>query len=243
MKLKTLTISHVRLISLYWSRYAVRSGSGLVYLMIALIFGLSMAHILIMPVEQLIARQKRETGKTDPQVINKTIIDIGRPIIQYLFGQKTLEQIGQESFERQAGFRDKEGKSPNTAGGAKKDTGLDPRVTFLLEKRPALLSAIFILLLFGMPFAISFLGYNQVSGDVQTHGLRYLLLRTERSNIYFGRFLGTVIFSTAVMAIIVVTITLYLGMKTRIYPAGALTLWALHGFLALSILMVPYISV
>ncbi|MHC4286369.1 MAG: hypothetical protein ACYSWZ_25890, partial [Planctomycetota bacterium] len=99
------------------------------------------------------------------------------------------------------------------------------------------------LLIFGMPFAISFLGYNQVSGDIQSHGLRYLLLRTQRRSIYFGRFLGTVIFSTAVMAIIVLTITFYLGMKTRIYPAGALTLWALHGFLALSILMVPYIAV
>jgi hypothetical protein len=32
-------------------------------------------------------------------------------------------------------------------------------------------------------------------------------------------------------------------MKTKIYPAGALTLWALHGFVALSILMVPYIAV
>ena len=71
MKLKTLTIGHVRLISLYWSRYAVRSGSGLVYLMIALIFGLSIAHILIMPVERLIAQQKHET---DPNFIKKTII-------------------------------------------------------------------------------------------------------------------------------------------------------------------------
>jgi ABC-type transport system involved in multi-copper enzyme maturation permease subunit len=242
MKLKTLTISHVRLISLYWSRYAVRSGSGLVYLMIALIFGLSMAHILIMPVEQLIASQKRETGKTDPKFIKKTIIDIGRPVIQFIFGQKTLEEIGQESMARQGGFGDNDGGTGNAAAGPKKTAELDPWVTFLLEKRPALLSAIFMLLIFSMPFAISFLGYNQVSGDVQSHGLRYLLLRTERSNIYFGRFLGTVIFSTAVMAIIVVTITFYLAMKTRIYPAGALTLWAFHGFLALSILMVPYIA-
>ncbi|MHC4694778.1 MAG: ABC transporter permease subunit [Planctomycetota bacterium] len=243
MKLKTMTISHIRLISLYWSRFAVRSGSGLVYLLIALIFGLSMAHILIMPVEQLIIQQKRNMGKTDPQVINQTIIDIGRPIIQLIFRQKTLEEIRQETLERQAGFRDRDSESPNAAGDPKKDTGLDPWSTFLLEKRPALLSAIFILLIFGMPFVISFLGYNQVSGDIQSHGLRYLLLRTERSNIYFGRFIGTVIFSTVVIAIIVVTITFYLGMKTRIYPAGALTLWALHGFLALSILMVPYISV
>jgi len=94
-----------------------------------------------------------------------------------------------------------------------------------------------------MPLVISFLAYNQVSGDIQSHGLRYLLLRTERRDIYFGRFLGTVIFSTAVMAIIVVTITFYLGIKIRIYPAPALAAWAVHGFLALAILMVPYIAV
>ena len=63
MNLKTLTIRHIRLISLCWSRNAVRSGSGLVYLLIALIFGLTVAHVLITPVEQLIAEQKRATGK------------------------------------------------------------------------------------------------------------------------------------------------------------------------------------
>ena len=45
------------------------------------------------------------------------------------------------------------------------------------------------------------------------------------------------------MAIIVATITLYLGAKTRIYPAMALIGWSAWGFLALSILMVPYIAV
>lgn len=235
MNLKTPTLGHVRLISLYWSRYAVRSGSGLVYLMIALIFGLTVAHILIMPVEQLMARQEQP----DPQAIRNTIIDMGRPIIQLVLGQKTFKEIIQESVTFQPGYPD----GPKSAGAGKSAAGFDPWTSFLLEKRPALLSAIFLVLLFSMPFVISFLAYNQVSGDIQSHGLRYLLLRTERSNIYFGRFLGTAIFSTAVMGIIVVTITFYLGMKTRIYPAPALAGWAVHGFLALSILMVPYIAV
>ncbi len=136
----------------------MRSGSGLVYLMIALVFGLSMAHVLIMPVEQLIVRQKREMGKTDPEAINKTIIDIGRPVIQFVFGQKTLDEIGQESLALQGGFGDNDGEPENAAGGGKKAAGLDPWVTFLLEERPALLSAIFMLLIFGMPYAISLLG-------------------------------------------------------------------------------------
>jgi ABC-type transport system involved in multi-copper enzyme maturation permease subunit len=245
MNLKTASTGHIRLISLYWSRYAVRSGSGLVYLLIALIFGLSVAHILIAPVEQLIARQEREMGRMDPQAVRNTIISIGQPIIQWVLGQKSMKEIIEEGQARQ---RPVKTDSHDNAGAGmtrevqKSGSGLDPWTSFLLEKRPALLSAIFLVLLFGMPFVISFLAYNQVSGDIQSHGLRYLLLRTERSNIYFGRFLGTVIFSTAVTAIIVATIVFYLGMKIRIYPALALAGWAVHGFAALAILMVPYIA-
>ena len=242
MKLKAPDLGHVGLISLYWSRYAVRSGSGLVYLMIALVFGLTVAHIIIMPVERLIDLQEREMGRTDPQAIKNMIIDIGKPVTQWILGQKTMKEIFQESVTYQPGYPDNPEGTAKAEGAGKKVGGFDPWMSFLLEKRPALLSAIFLVLIFGMPFVISFLGYNQVSGDIQSHGLRYLLLRTERSNIYFGRFLGTAIFSTAVMAFIVVTITFYLGMKTRIYPALDLAGWAAHGFVALSILMVPYIS-
>ena len=243
MNLKTLTIRHTRLISLCWSRYAVRSGSGLVYLLIALIFGLTVAHVLITPVEQLIAEQKRATGKMDPPLVREAISEIGQPVIQWVLGQKTLKEIMENAAERQRAMMN----DPNNASLAENrrydSSGFDTWVNFLIEKRPALLSAIFLVLLFGMPFVVSFLAYNQISGDNQSRGLRYLLLRTERSNIYFGRFIGTVIFSTAVMAVIVATITFYLGMKTRIYPAPALAGWAVCGFLALSILMVPYIAV
>jgi len=239
MKLKALTFSHIRLISLYWSRYVMRSGSGLVYLLIALIFGLSVAHILIMPVELLIKQQKQKTDQMNPQEVRNKIIYIGQPIAQWVLGLKSMKEIVQENAVPQRNFPN----NPADRDMGISNIGLDPWISFLLEKRPALLSAIFLVLLFGMPFVISFLAYNQVSGDIQSHGLRYLLLRTERRNIYFGRFLGTVIFSTVVIAIIVATITFYLGMKTRIYPAQPLVGWAVHGFLALSILMVPYIAV
>ncbi|MDT8301457.1 MAG: ABC transporter permease subunit [Sedimentisphaerales bacterium] len=237
MNLKTINITHIRLISLYWSRFAVRSGSGLVYLMIALVFGLSVAHIIIMPVERLMALQKKQTGQTNPQAINKAILDIGQPIIQFVLGIKTFEQVAKEAAVTQM--------SPpiDTSTSAQSTPGYDPWTDFLIQKKPALLSVIFLILIFGMPFVISFLAFNQISGDIQNHGLRYLLLRTERCNIFFGRFIGTALFSTAVMAIIIATITFYLGMKTRLYPAPDLTIWALQGFLALSILMVPYIAV
>ena len=240
MNLKTINIAHVRLISLYWSRYAVRSGSGLVYLMIALVFGLSVAHIIIMPIEQLMSVQKKKMGQENPQAINKAIIDVGQPIIQFVLGIKSFEQVTKEAALSQMSLPNDTSKSGQSGNNA---PGFDPWTNFLLEKKPALLSVIFLILIFGMPFVISFLAFNQISGDVQNHGLRYMLLRTERCNILFGRFIGTALFSTAVMAIIVATITFYLGMKTRLYPASDLAIWAVQGFLVLSILMVPYIAI
>lgn len=240
MNLKTLNARHIWLISLHWSHHAVRSGAGLVYLMIALVFGLSVAHAVIMPVEQLMAMQKAQTGHTDPEAIRSTIITVGQPIAQFVLGLKSMAEVSkQAAAQEQPNAGDPQMATPGAANPAR----LDPWTDFLLEDRPALLSAIFLILLFGMPFAISFLAFNQVTGDIQGHGLRYLLLRTERGNIYFGRFLGTAAFSTAVMALIIATITLYLGLRVRIYPAGALAGWAMHGFLALTILMLPYIAV
>jgi len=240
MKLGTLNARHVGLIALHWTRHAVRGGAGLVYLMIALVFGLSVAHAVIMPVEQLIRTQKREMGRVDPNAINSVIVSVGRPITRFVLGTRSIEEIsGQAALPAAPGGSDPIGE-PVTAAG---DAPLDAWTNYLLETRPALLSAIFLILVFGMPFAISFLAFNQVTGDIQSHGLRYLLLRTERGNIYFGRFLGTAAFSTAVMAILIATITLYLGLRVRIYPAGDLMAWALRGFLALSFLMLPYIAV
>ena len=243
MKLSTLNIRHMRLISLYWSRYAVRGGAGLVYLLVALTFGLFVAHILITPVEQLMVRQKRQMGQTDPLAVKQMIIHVGRPVIQFVVGQKTMKEILQDSAAAPSAPMMYSDSASTTGQEPEGDSDFDPWTDFLIEKRPALLSAIFLVLVFGMPFTISFLAFNQISGDVQSYGLRYLLLRADRSNIYFGRFLGTVIFSTAVVAVIVATITFYLGVRTRIYPAAALAGWAVCGFLAISILMVPYIAV
>jgi ABC-type transport system involved in multi-copper enzyme maturation permease subunit len=238
MNFRTLNARHIWLISLHWSRHAVRSGAGLVYLLIALTFGLSVAQMVIMPVEQMMTAQRRQMGKPDLEAIRSTIISVGRPVTRFVLGLKSMEDLARESeVQERPGPTNTPTQGPAGNGGH-----LDPWTSFLLEDRPALLSIIFLILVFGMPFAISFLAFNQVTGDIQHHGLRYLLLRTERGNIFFGRFLGTAAFSTAVMAVIVATITLYLGLRVRIYPPAALAVWATHGFVALALFMIPYIA-
>jgi len=225
------TWRHLRLISANWAGSAVRSGSGLVFLLIALVFGLSVAHLVLSPVEMLMRQERSQGRQVSRAEVVERIVEAGRPVVRWSLGVKTEVQEAETSpaapdpFGRSAAVR------------------RDPWSSFLLDERPALLSVIFLILLFGMPFVISFLAFNQFSGDVQSRGLRYLLLRTERGNIYWGRFLGTALFSTAVMAILIGTIALYAGAKIHIYSAGAMALWSVHGFAALAVLMLPYLAV
>ena len=222
---------HLRLISTYWTKYAVRGGAGLVYLLLALLFGLMVAHLLLTPLEQKIRVLKKEQTIEEKQIIDETV-EFARPVIQWVLDSKPEESEVQNSPP-----------AAPPAGEVLRITPLDPWTKYLLNDRPAILSVIFLILLFGMPFIISILGFNQTAGDIQSRGLRYLMLRTERANIYFGRFLGSALFSTLVTAFLVATITFYVGMKFRIYSAGSLITWALYGFGVISILMLPYLAV
>ena len=161
---------------------------------------------------------------------------LGKPVVKFVLGTKSIGEVAQAAAQDPMMMMGPPVKAEED------ETAAGQWALFLLKDRPALLSAVFLVLIFGMPFAISFLAFNQTTGDIQSRGLRYLLLRTERSNIFLGRFLGTAIFSTAVIAFLILTIVLYLGLKTRLYPAADLLIWSIQGFYALSILMLPYIA-
>ncbi len=118
----------------------------------------------------------------------------------------------------------------------------DEQVTYLTETKPALVSAIFIALLFAVPFLVVFGAFNQTAGDISNKGLRYLLLRTERANIFVGRFLGTLLFTWIVLAILMAILLLYLAFKAKFYPFGDLGLWMLQGYIAMCIFTVPYVA-
>jgi ABC-type transport system involved in multi-copper enzyme maturation permease subunit len=120
--------------------------------------------------------------------------------------------------------------------------GEDPWATYLLERRPALLSAILLIVLFGLPFALACGAFNQYSGDVASRGIRFLLLRTERANLYFGRFIGMVAFTALAVGLLLVVVVLYLGLALPYYGWGELLAWGGLGFAALVILSLPYVA-
>lgn len=122
-------------------------------------------------------------------------------------------------------------------------TGQDQaEVEYLLREQPALLSVIWLMLLLLFPFVTSIGSFNQTAGDIGNRGLRYLLLRTERSNIYLGRTLGTLYFSTASLILLMILVLLYVGLKLNLYSFGALMGSGVQGFLALLFLSLPYIT-
>ena len=73
MSLRNVSAGHLRLISLHRTRYTLRGGAGLVFLMIALVFGLTVAHAVLTPVEKIMAHQAKAGQESDPKEIVATI--------------------------------------------------------------------------------------------------------------------------------------------------------------------------
>jgi len=209
MSVGDIDTRQLKLICLHTMRHSLRSGSGLVYFLLAMFFGLFVANAVISPFELMVS----QSGGAGPAEVEQGVIQFARPIVEWAIA------------------------------GGNVGPGTTAWVEFLLNGRPALLSAIFFILLFGTPLLIPFGGFNQTSGDIGNRGLRYLLLRTERANIYYGRLLANIILAVAVQILVIATIALYLGLKVRIYDGMAITTWSLQGLFALSILTLPYVAV
>ena len=223
MSLSDLNPRHLRLISLYSTRYAVRGGTGIVYLLLVLTFGLVLAQTIISPIEQLQARLKKDHGADiEVEKLLDEIIDNARPMVEWFLTEGS-EDDPDEVVERHQEEAEKWSR-------------------YLLDERPAMLSAIFLLMLFGLPLLVAMGCFNQYSGDVGSRGIRYHLMRTERVNIYFGRFLGAALYSVVVMFFLILTIVLYIGFKMKIYEWDALLMWSLWGFFGLSVLTFPYVA-
>lgn len=210
MSLGDINPRQLKLICVNDLRNALRSGSGLVYFVLALFFGLIVANAIISPFEALVA----QSGEMTPAMVERNVVNLASPAIEWALtrGETDSAQTGDW-------------------------------VDYLLQDKPAMLSAIFLILLFGTPLLIPFGGFNQTSGDIGNRGLRYLLLRTERSNIYFGRLISTMILAISVQILVIAIVAGYLALKIQIYDGMSLFSWSLQGVIVLSVLTLPYIAV
>jgi ABC-type transport system involved in multi-copper enzyme maturation permease subunit len=122
-------------------------------------------------------------------------------------------------------------------------TGADERQTdYLVRDNPGLISAIALVLLFAFPFFAAFGSFNQTAGDISSRGLRYLLLRTERPNVFLGRLLGTFSFIVAFAVLLMGVVILYVGLKLRVYDTLALLGWGAQCVVAFCMIALPYVA-
>jgi len=132
------------------------------------------------------------------------------------------------------------------SGGAEWAVGwlLDSDVegAFVLREKPALLSCIMLIMLMLLPYLVVFGSFNQFSGDIANRGLRFILLRTERINIYLGRFLGTVLFCLFTVVVSLALLVFYIQFKLGIYDGMELWVWGLQGFFAFFLICLPFVA-
>lgn len=219
MSLRYLDRRHLTLVSLYSARHAVRGGTGLVFAVVTLFFGLITASVLLDNIEA--GRKALQMSRAD---LVRDLVKFARPAVEWAIGGGAGD--GEPASEKERAERD----------------GARRWAAYLLDEQPALLSAIWLILVLGLPFLVALGSFNQLSGDVQSKGIRYQLLRTDRSNIIFGRFLGTLGFTLAVLLVVVLTIGLYTGLKFGLYEGKAVTLWSLRAALALAVMAIPYVA-
>lgn len=216
---------HLKLIAFYSFRYSVRGGVGLVFMLLSLTFGLMVAHFTLQSVEM--AQRKIENSGSQSisteEVVDK-MVSTARPIIKWVLGSREIDEI-EDYSERQK------------ARGV-----LEGWTTYLLDEHPALLSAILLILLLGWPFVVVCGAFDLLSGDVQSRGLRFQLIRADRASIYFGRVIGMVLTFILVLAILMVTISVYMGLKLPFYNWLDLIVWGFYGFAALVCISLPYIG-
>lgn len=211
------------LLAAYATRYSVRGGIGLVFLLLSLTFGLMVAHFMLQPVEMIAkAVHERSQGTTEEETRNQVLKELSqqaKPVVSWVLSSKSAADIA--------------------SGRAR---GADEWANYLLDERPAILSAIYLILLLGWPLVVAFGAFDLYAGDIGSRQLRYQLLRADRSSIFFGRLLGTVMTFVAVLLVLGVAVTVYMGCKLSVYSWPSLLGWGAYGTVAMVVLSLPYIG-
>jgi ABC-type transport system involved in multi-copper enzyme maturation permease subunit len=203
---------HLQLIAKHSVRHSLRGGAGLIAILATLGLGLILASIVLSPLEQV-----------DQQLARHSEID-----------SESAKEARAKADQEIIKIADKAVGWVMDASPAQEE--------YLTTDKPALVSAVLTLLMIFGPLFACLAGFNQTSGDIGSKGLRYLLIRTERENIFLGRFIGTTIMMAVVYALLFVILAIYLAVKVSVHPTGDMMLWLAGGYLRILMFSVPYIA-
>jgi ABC-2 type transport system permease protein len=118
----------------------------------------------------------------------------------------------------------------------------EAQLDYLTKDHPAVISAILVLLFLVTPLLACLGGFNQTSGDIGSKGLRFLLIRTERPNIFLGRFIGTFLFSAVTFAGLFTILAIYMSFKVHVHEPGEMIVWLLLSYFRLLAFALPYVA-
>lgn len=122
-------------------------------------------------------------------------------------------------------------------------TGADAATCdYFVKDQPGVLSAMLLLLAALMPFFAGMAGFNQTAGEIGSRGLRFLLLRTDRRSLFFGRFLAALVFATVGLVLLVTAVVAYMALKLDLYSGSALVSWGAQGLVALFFVLLPHLA-
>jgi len=193
--------SHIGLIAQYSMRFAMRTGGGIIFILVLLTVGFSIASLFISPVESIL--DKSGIPHADAYKLISSSKEV-KSAVSWITGADEAQS------------------------------------NYLITEKPGLLSAILLFLLMFIPYTTCLGAFNQTAGDIGGRGFRYLLLRTERRNIFFGRFVGAVSFTVISSVFTMAVVALYLQFKVGIYSGADIWMWSLQGLVAILALSLPY---
>ncbi len=113
---------------------------------------------------------------------------------------------------------------------------------FLECERPVVMSVFFLFSLFGVPFLVLLLSFNQVAGYLHRKSIRYILPKTGRLELYLGLFLSNLKFFTVVSGAVTLAVSLGWLIVGRNLAFGTVLLFSVQIFIALWLSAVPLIA-
>jgi ABC-type transport system involved in multi-copper enzyme maturation permease subunit len=219
--------SHLVLVMMQSVRQTLRGVQGVVFILITLFVSFVSIEGIFLAV-QFGKSAVESQGLTEKSQVN-TVLKEGIRQVSYGYFVWLFDDQPQAQTN---------GPARTIALGEHRDAWAD----YVTSEKPALLSFIFAIMMTLFPILSAFLAFNQISEDARRKGFRYLLLRTTRSSIYFGKFLASLVIIVPIIVLTVAAIAFFVLISYSFYPIEEVISWSLWAVVMLVLVSAPSIA-
>ncbi len=234
-------VPHIPLIAGQSIKQTLRSPAGVIMFLVIMFIGLFTAQLLLLPIE-FVGNQAGQMGmEMDRENAVEQIESTAVPLLG-----RILKRVTGEPVEKGGGLGALLQIEPQQQRMELKEEGniLDAEAWafFLIRKKPAFLSVLFLLFCTIIPSIVIFSSFNQIAGDAKNRGLRYILMRTDRQSLFIGKLLGSIAVTFLFLLVLFISILLYVRIKLDLYAVYALLQWGARGLIGFTLISIPYIA-